>query len=180
MKPVFLKSTVLVCLGPLAFALSASAAPIVFEFSLSGAQEVPPVTTPASGSAIVTLNPDTNLLEWDVSFSNLLGTYTNAHFHGPAMFGENAGVILGISQPEVVGQTSGQLTGSSFIDETFKQRILDGLTYINIHSSLHPGGEIRGQVIPEPGTYALIAGMLSLAGVWFWRRRGQIHRSRTT
>jgi hypothetical protein len=51
--------------------------------------------------------------------------------------------------------------------------------YINLHTvanvsdpnSGFPGGEIRGQVIPEPGTYALFAGMLALAGVAWFRRR---------
>lgn len=166
------KVAAILCAGLLAFAATSSGATIVYDFILSGAEENPPVATPGTGIANVTLDTETNFLTWDVDFSALSGTYTNAHFHGPAAPGSNASPFLGIHQAELVGQNSGNLNGSATLSETNKQIILDGLAYINIHSSEHAGGEIRGQVVPEPGTYALFAGLIALGGVvWFRRRR---------
>lgn len=48
-----------------------------------------------------------------------------------------------------------------------------GKSYLNVHSTFAPGGEIRGflQVIPEPSTYALMgAGLLTLGAVARKRR----------
>jgi hypothetical protein len=51
---------------------------------------------------------------------------------------------------------------------------MGGLWYINVHSSTFGGGEIRGQLIPvpEPQTYALVAG-LSLGAFAAFRRMRQ-------
>jgi hypothetical protein len=172
MRPL-IKCAGIACVGLLALAATSSAVLVVYEFPLTGAEENPPVIPSGTGFATVTLDTASNFLTWDVSFSDLVGTYTNAHFHGPAAIGVNAGVILGIHQAEFVGLKAGNLVGNATIDETFKQQILDGVTYINIHSNPHTSGELRGQVIPEPSTYALFAGMIALAGAWFWRRRAR-------
>jgi len=168
----FLKGAGIACIGLCALAATSSAAIVVYEFSLSGSQEVPANASPAVGSATVTLNTETNFLTWDVLFSGLVGTYTNAHFHGPAAAGANAGPFIDVMhQPEFLGENSGNLTGTHTLDEAHKQIFLDGLAYINIHSTSFPGGELRGQVIPEPSTYAMLVGILALAGASFWRRR---------
>ena len=44
-----------------------------------------------------------------------------------------------------------------------------GKAYWNLHSSTFPGGEIRGFLTPEPGTFALMGG--ALAGLAFLRRK---------
>ncbi|MEO6625389.1 MAG: CHRD domain-containing protein, partial [Burkholderiaceae bacterium] len=58
--------------------------------SLSGSAEVPPVSTPATGTAETSYNRDTKVLRWTVSYANLSGPATGGHFHGPAMPGSNA------------------------------------------------------------------------------------------
>ena len=65
--------------------------------TLSGAQEVPPTPSTGSGKGEVTLTGST--LTWTVSYSGLTGPVTGAHFHGPALPGTNAGVVLPFAQP---------------------------------------------------------------------------------
>jgi hypothetical protein len=113
----------------------------IFEATLSGAQEVPPVTTAATGTAEVSLNNNTNLLTWKVTYMGLSAPPTGAHIHGPAAPGQNAGVAIpfaNIGAQPVVGQAS--LTPQQVAD------LAAGLWYVNIHTSNFPGGEIRGQL----------------------------------
>ncbi len=59
---------------------------------VTGAQEVPPVTTGGTGSVETTFDKSTNVLTWTVTYSGLSGPVTAGHFHGPAAAGANAGV----------------------------------------------------------------------------------------
>lgn len=112
----------------------------------SGAQEVPPNASPATGNAVITLNNAENLLTYSVTYSGLTANRTAAHFHGPAGPGVNAGVIFGIAAG---GGTSGTIAGTWAIDPTSVTYLKGGLLYINIHSTNFPGGEIRGQVLAD-------------------------------
>lgn len=96
----------------------------------------------ATGQASMTLDVDSNEFCMDLSFGGLLGTQTVQHVHGPATPTMNAGVLFGIPGP---GSFSGFCT---ILSDAHEQIILDGLAYINIHSTRDPGGEIRGQIIP--------------------------------
>jgi hypothetical protein len=146
-------------------ALPAQGQTHIWNIGLDGAQETPPVVTPATGTAVVTYDTGTRLLEWEVHYSGLVANATNAHFHGPAALGEGpAGVRLGMvsSTPATItqadiGGTSGSYIGYHTISEENEAELLAGLWYINIHSTQHPGGEIRGQVIPEPTAMAVLA-----------------------
>lgn len=140
-----------------------------FNFMLTGDQEVPAVDTTGIGNATVTLDTFTLMLNWDVTYSDLLSDTTAAHFHGPAMPGMNAGIQVNIGDSGPLGGTSGFFQGSTTITEDQAQEILDGLWYINIHTTGNPGGEIRGQVVPAPGALALL-GLAGLAGTQRRRR----------
>jgi CHRD domain/PEP-CTERM motif len=150
-----------------ALALTVAAAPagatiVDLIATLNGAQETPPVATAATGTANMTYNDVTNLLSWTISFQDLVGTTTDAHFHGPAPVGVPAGVQVPI--PHTDGLTADTLIGSAIISELQEAQLLAQLWYINIHSTFAPGGEIRGQVIPEPGTLLLAGlGLIALA-----------------
>jgi hypothetical protein len=57
--------------------------PMSFKVTLSGAQQVPPVQTGATGTADLTNDPATRVIAWTVSYNGLSGPATMAHFHGP-------------------------------------------------------------------------------------------------
>jgi hypothetical protein len=99
-----------------------------------------PAPPGGGGSAFMTYNSTTNLLTWDITFFNLSGPVTLAHFHGPAMPGVDAGI-----QVTITDMTSPSV-GSATITDGQEVDLLAGLWYINYHTSACGGGEIRGQV----------------------------------
>lgn len=114
-----------------------------------------------TGSATITLDDVTNLLSWNISWSGLSGTLTVAHFHGPALPSQNAGVQ--VDWLSISGGTSPSI-GSTTITAGQAADLLNDLWYINIHTTTFPAGEIRGQVIlvPEPSALLLVgAAMLA-------------------
>ncbi len=122
----------------LVIAGAASAQP--FMADINGAQQNPPVFSPGVGQGCFTLDANF-MLHYDISFSGLLGTEILAHFHGPAPAGINAGVQipLPLGSPKI--GSVGPLTALQVAQLT------SGLWYVNIHSTLFGGGEIRGQVL---------------------------------
>ncbi len=113
---------------------------VAFTATIDGAQAGTGSTATGHGSA--TLDTASNLLCTDVRFSGLLGTQTNQHYHGPATRADNASVIIQLPGP-------GNFTNyCTTISDANERTLLAGLSYINIHSTRNPGGEIRGQVLP--------------------------------
>tara|TARA_R110002072_G_scaffold101524_6_gene223567 strand:+ start:36714 stop:37622 length:909 start_codon:yes stop_codon:yes gene_type:complete len=114
--------------------------------SMDGAQANAGVGTgsPATGSASMTFDAGTNQLTWNITWTGLTGAPTAMHFHGAATPNQNAGVQIntGVAGPPV--------NGAMVISAGQASDLLAGLWYLNLHSSLFPGGEIRGQAIPLP------------------------------
>jgi CHRD domain len=141
--------------------------------SLNGGQEVPINASPGIGTGILTYDDVANQLNWNITFSGLLAGTTASHFHGPAVPGVNAGVQVTIPLGTSFGATSGTLIGMATLTATQETQLLSDLWYINIHTSLFPGGEIRGQVqvVPLPAAAWLFgSGLLTLVA-WTRRRR---------
>lgn len=171
------------------FATPVSAAPVVFWTSLTGAAEAPPNASPATGWAKVIMDLAAHTMSIDISFADLLGPTTAAHIHCcTAVAGAGtAGVATQVPNFAgfPVGVTSGSysnvfdMTLSTSFNPTFvttsggtvaaaEQRLFDnmvaGKTYVNVHSSAFPGGEIRGFLVDEPAALALLGvALVSLA-----------------
>ncbi len=132
------------------------AATMVFNGILEGSQEVPSVASPGTGT--VELTVDTDSRDWSLSglFSGLTGNTNNAHIHAPAAPGANASPIVLLTFTS--GATEGTLSGNGTFSETNYNSLLDGLLYVNVHTTTFGGGEVRAQLVPEPSV-----GLLSLA-----------------
>jgi hypothetical protein len=138
------KSSML-CGGIAAFAMLAASASFAQEMKLkadlTGAQEVPAVTTQGKGNAEITYDSAGKKLSWTVTYSGLSGPATAAHFHGPAEAGKNAGVAVPIPN-----QATSPVKGTATLTDAQAADLTAGKYYVNIHTAANPGGEIRGQV----------------------------------
>lgn len=149
-----------------AFALlvsaQAQAQTVTFTASLSGGNEVPGVVTGSVGTATVTWDTATKAGTYRVDVYNMPVGTTASHIHVGA---------AGVSGPVVINLTvpaggisndfglSGTFACSNVVAraaqginscEDFEQALLLSNTYVNVHSTANPGGEIRGQLIRQP------------------------------
>jgi hypothetical protein len=113
--------------------------------TLSGTAEVPPNASNGSGTVEASLNKSTHLLRWKVSYAGLSGPVSAGHFHGPAMAGQNAGVVLPFK-----GSMASPIEGEATLTPEQEADLMAGKWYANLHTAAHPGGEVRGQVTPRP------------------------------
>lgn len=136
-----------------------------FRAKLTSYQEVPTLSMPASGDLRVRLNSDGTEASYTLTYSGLSGNALFAHIHLGAR-GTNGGVIVflchgpGAGVPECPGSggtVSGTLTAASVIGPNgqgiapgewteFVAAMRAGVTYANAHTTMFPGGEIRGQL----------------------------------
>ena len=109
--------------------------------SLSGADQVPPVSTQASGSGSFTVNAD-HTVSGSVPIAGL--SPVAAHIHVGAR-GKNGPVAIGLNKTtDTVWVVP---AGAKFTDDQYKA-FLAGETYVNFHTPAHKGGEIRAQLQP--------------------------------
>jgi hypothetical protein len=129
-------------LGLGAFNTAMAADTTALSAKLSGASEVPANSSAGSGSVEASLDKQTNVLSWTVTYTGLTGPVKAGHFHGPAAAGANAGVALGFS-----GSVESPIKGSATLTPAQVADLVDGKWYVNLHTAANPGGEVRGQVI---------------------------------
>jgi hypothetical protein len=175
------------------------AATTVLSANLSQANEVPPTLSPGTGTAIVTLDTIAQTLHVQVAFSGLGSGTTASHIHcclaSPLLPGVNVGVAT--TTPTFanfpLGVTSGtydntlDLTLASSYNPAFvtaqgglagaeaalENALVLGETYLNIHTTNFPNGEIRGflSAVPEPSTWAMM--LIGFAGLGFVFRQSR-------
>ena len=141
-----------------------------FTASLSSHSEVPDtMTLNATGTATLVVNATRDTITYTVMANGLSGPATLSHIHGPAAAGTNASVRVpftitpGVSTgtvaqgvftaADIVNPTSGNPPPAP-IDKTNLEELIgllrSGQMYVNVHTTAHPAGEIRGQTAPAP------------------------------
>lgn len=118
-----------------------SAYPADVSLKLSGAEEVPAVTTAATGTGTIVIKSDKSVTG-SVKTVGIEGTMAHIHL-APA--GKNGPPI--ISLVKTADNVWSVPQGSTLTDDQFKS-FQEGNLYVNVHSAAHPGGEIRAQLKP--------------------------------
>jgi len=178
----------------LTLAAAGQAQIFVFTANLDGPSESPPNGSPGTGFTTVTMNASAITMRVQVQFQGLLAGTTAAHIHAPTA-SPNTGTAAPATQlPSFAGFPLGVTSGS--YDQTFDMTLASSWngsfvtnnggtpttafsaflgfmqqerTYLNVHSSQFPAGEIRGFLhpVPEPATFAA----LGLGAVALLRKR---------
>ena len=122
----------------------AGVAPTQYKAILSGQNEVPAVTTTGGGLANLSFYPDRSALCGRLSYSSLTGAPTAAHVHqGTAAVG--GPVVLSFVA------AAGAYTLNGTISPTHASELAANGLSVNIHTPNFASGEIRGQLVPDPG-----------------------------
>ena len=165
---------------------------LTFTANLTGALEVPSNGSTGTGFAMVVVDTTANTMQVNVTFSGLSSGTTASHIHcclaSPFLTGSNVGVAtttptftgfpLGVTSgtyshlfdltlassynPAFVTAEGGTVSGA---EAALLTGIEGGETYLNIHTTNFPGGEVRGFLaqVPEPSSiFMLSSGLLGL------------------
>jgi CHRD domain len=109
---------------------------------LTGEQEVPPVSTSATGSGQITVMPD-HSVSGSIATSGVAATAAHIHEAGP---GKNGPVIIPLTK---ASDNSFEVPSGAKLTDSQYTSYQAGNLYVNAHSAAHPGGEIRGQIAPS-------------------------------
>ena len=120
----------------------AQAETLMFAAKLVGSSEVPPNDTAGQGQVEAKLDTSTKTFSYNITFSGLTGPASAAHFHGPAAPGANAPPMVAMASP------TSPIVGTATLTDKQIADLEAGKWYFNVHTAAHPGGEIRGQVLP--------------------------------
>jgi hypothetical protein len=110
---------------------------------LSGANEVPPVTTSGTGALIFMFDPMTNRLMYHGSVSSLNSNVTAAHIH-TGTTGTSGGVLYNLSY--ITTTNGAKFSGVVTVTQAQVNALLSEGLYVNVHTTSSPGGEVRGQI----------------------------------
>jgi len=138
---------------------AASAQTFTLTAQLNGANETPAaLNTGAFGTATVTVDMRARTVTYRVDVFNLPSGVTASHIHVGAA-GTGGPVVVNFAPPVPASNDfafSGTVKDTEFLlrpdqgirsaDDMF-QAIIGGNAYVNVHSAVNPGGEVRGQLV---------------------------------
>jgi hypothetical protein len=140
-KPLWLPLSAALIFAVSAFGPHSSiAAAADVKVTLSGAEEVPPVQSAGSGTGTISIGVDKSV-SGSVTTSGIVATA--AHIH-EGVAGANGPVIIPLTKS---GDTYAVPPGAKLTDAQFAS-FQAGKLYVNAHTAVNPGGEIRGQLKP--------------------------------
>lgn len=141
MKALFIASavTLLIAFG---WTITMAASAEGLKVKLSGDQEVPQVSSSASGNGTITVSPDRSV-SGSITVSGM--EPTAAHIHEGAQ-GKNGPVIIPLSKSS---DNSWSVPAGAKLTDAQYESYLAGNLYVNVHSAAHKGGEIRAQLSPK-------------------------------
>jgi hypothetical protein len=188
------------CLAATLFTGSSMYATVItYVGTLSGANESPSTNSPGVGTALVSYNTDTQMMEVQLTFSDLTSPNTAAHIHcctampfvgtagvatvTPTFTGFPSNVTFGtydhtfdLTQASSYNPAFVTLQGGSVAnaEAALLAGLAGGTTYLNIHTGQNPGGEIRSFLIavPEPASLGLVG--LALVGLLAFGRKRRL------
>mmetsp|Transcript_17414 Transcript_17414/g.44417 ORF Transcript_17414/g.44417 Transcript_17414/m.44417 type:complete len:1132 (+) Transcript_17414:2-3397(+) len=111
-----------------------------------------PHNSPGKGRVEVQVINNNVVCLQEMYFWNIESDFQALHIHGPAVVGQNAGVLIPLTN-FVTSWDDDAVYGTTFVcvsaSPTTVAAILAEQTYINFHTSAFPGGEIRGQIVED-------------------------------
>ena len=122
-------------------AATTSPAPSGSNVILNGNQEVPPVSTAATGSGTIKVLNDRSM-SGSVMTSGVAGTAAHIHMAAP---GKNGAVIIPLDK---TGDNTWSVPANIRLNDAQYEAFGLGNLYVNVHSAAYPSGEIRGQLTP--------------------------------
>jgi hypothetical protein len=132
-------TTAILSSGLAVFAACSSMAAMAETLTLAGTNEVPPVTTTATGTATVTIGADRSV-KASVTAKDM--TATASHIHQGAA-GANGPVVVPFTKS---GDNAFSAAPDAKLTEEQYAAYKAGNLYVNVHSAKNPGGEIRAQL----------------------------------
>lgn len=131
----------LVALIAVSFAPAKTPRPLKFSAALNIGQEKPhPKGTKAGASGRFTASLSGATLTWKLSFTHLSGPATASHIHSGAK-GVNGSILVLLCTP-----CASPVTGTSTLTSAEIDAMKTRKTYVNVHTTRNPSGEIRGQI----------------------------------
>jgi len=140
----FAQHSLWILVGALTVSIAGYSASVLgdeIKVTLSGDQEIPPVTTSASGSGTITVGED-KLVSGKVTISGL--TPLVAHIH-EAPAGNNGPIVIPLTK---TSDTVWVIPAGAKLTDAQYASYKAGNLYYNVHTEAHKSGEIRGQIRP--------------------------------
>ena len=126
----------------IALALTASVALCdEIKVTLSGAQEVPPVATPASGTGVIVINPD-GTVSGAITTTGIAATVAHIHVGSASIVGR---AIIPLVR---TGENGWAVPAGAKLTDEQMNSYKAGELYVNVHSKANPVGEIRAVIKP--------------------------------